>query len=154
MQCLPIAPFSVLFTQNEKYFTNSIFVINIDRTRTPPLLSRVRYQKIKPNGVCFYRRWYHSRQNQVQRFRIVGLAYNHTMDRIIFSRQKCSLVRFLITYFQRYLERSGDVPITIPKFRFVCFLSKSCHILQIVSYSQFYYFNRQKYLANFKCLAI
>ena len=52
MQCLLIVPFSPLFTQN-KLAIFHFFDRYIDRIRTPPPLSRVRYQKkntIKAEG--------------------------------------------------------------------------------------------------------
>ena len=122
-------------------------------TRTPPLLSRDSYQKtnqiehVSTEGDIIHDR---------TRFRgpeyLVWLAILQCNGYLLQTEVQFGLVFDHI--FSKILERSGDVPITIPKFRFVCFLSKSCHILQIVSYSQFYYFNRQKFLANFKCLGI
>ena len=52
--------------------------------------------KTKPNLACVYRWWYHPGSGQVQGLRIFGLACNHTMERITFCRQKCSLVMFFI----------------------------------------------------------
>ena len=64
--------------------------------RTPLLLSRVCCKKTNQieQLACSYRRWYHPWWDQVQRFRIFGLACSHTMDRITFCGQKCSLVWF------------------------------------------------------------
>ena len=96
--------------------------------RTPPLLSRVRNQKTKSNRACFYRMRYHpfseiepnhlfraSQYDQAQRFRIFGSAWNHSMDRITFCRQKCNLVWFFDHVFSKIIERSG---VFLPTFTF------------------------------------
>ena len=71
------------------------------------------------NWACFYRRSYHPWSDQVQRFRIFGLACNHTMSQSPCVDRSAIWFGFLITYFWRYLERSGGVLIIMSFLRHV-----------------------------------
>ena len=140
MQCFLIVPFSQLFTQTSKqHFTISIFVININRIRTPPLLSRVRYQK-KPNqiehvfteGDIIHDRTRFRGPEYLVWLAILQCQWISSVDR--------SAIWFI--FWSHIFKDIGEkwwCPYNYSQIYLVswlvCFLSKSCHILQILSCS-------------------